>query len=337
MENTNKISRTTIWLASSWLFFSSQAAFSQSDLSDPNMSQAKRDYLMVHVRAQQAQDQRMLMSAQQAENRGDWHQAEFAYRSAASSDVADINQQNALNLRWAYCQCREITETLNGKPSHVRMDHCVSEMHDAYEALKRSDKGNADWNYLCAVYWACNIHTKDWNYIKAWNQLVDALNCARITPSIKEKCLALKEHIAGVKQLQVMDMARAVFEMKQDLVWNVEHPHRVGSYFHRNYTGDLVSITPIMNTDYWSVESYDVCKRDLAGYPKFKVEWQAYLEHMHAIPNNAITPPPGPGNEAPAMYCPPQWEKQAFGPLDLSAFKQYPHRGDIGHLELHDY
>ncbi len=308
-------------------------------------------------RARQSEAEVYLRSAQQAEARGDWNQAAFAYRQATGND--DLTQEDSdaaarnhtsvveemlkrkmrdpsirqLNMKWAYCAVQLLNQDYAGQKTNIDPRHTEHELYSAFLSLKDSDKGNAAWNYLCAVYWCSENRTKDWNYIKAWNQLLDALKCPRISPSLREKCLVLQTHIKPAKQLQCNDLKRAVFSMEEDLVWNVEHPHVAGTITHQSTsriddTHERITTwsEDYMNTDLWAVETYPDAKRDLKEKcPAFKAEWLKQLNEMMALPNQSVAIPPGPPNEEPALYCPPHWEQLAFGPLDLTIGRQYPH------------
>jgi hypothetical protein len=133
----------------------------------------------------------------------------------------------------------------------------------------------------------------------------------------------LKSHIEIGKELQVKDQQRAIFEMMQNIVFNVEHKHQVGVRTrHDNFMNRDVAVGPVYNTDFWAVETYDECKSKLAAYPQFSAEFRSFLDRIKSSPNNGVQVPMGPPNDAPALFCPPQWEQQAFGPLDFRIGRQ---------------
>jgi hypothetical protein len=316
-------------------------------------------------RARESQNAAYLTSAQNAEARGDWMQAAFAYNQAMGDTIRTEDDEagrrnktgsndemikrqardpmyKTLTMKSAYCWTQMINQIYSGQVRDVDAKHTEGQLQHCYQYLKLRDPGNAAWHYLDAVFYCSDNRTKDWHYIFAWNRLVDALKSPRLTPSIKAKCLALQAHIKPAKELQQNDMKRAVFSMEQDLVWNVEHPHIAGTE-HResrvrlDETHDLVTTysRDYMNTELWAVETYDDCKKDLAqNFPTFKTRWLKQLNDMMAMPNQGVAVPSGPPNEEPAIYCPPRWEALAFGPLDLTIGRQYPNGGPgTGHYD----
>lgn len=291
------------------------------------------------ARARQHNDH--LVSARNAEARGDWHQAAFSYRNAMSEEItpedmaagdrnhtggnaemlkrlASDPQQKALNLRWAYCVCRELNDQLAGKPSSVDPAHNGEELFHAYEELKITDADNgAAWYYLCGVYWSKQITSRSYNYVRAFKELEAAEKCARISPSVKEKIQALKEHILPAKKLQILDTERWSWDVRFALIQHWENndimDHRK-EWIDSNYYYDI----PIRAREYYTVGQYNEAKQDVRDkYPEFKSRWDKYLAYVHSLPNNGIAPPQGPGDEPPALYCPRQWEQLAFGPLDF--------------------
>lgn len=316
-------------------------------------------------RARESQNAAYLKSARDAEARGDWMQAAFAYnqamgdtirpeddeagrRNRTGSNDEKINRQardpmyKTLTMKSAYCWTQMTNQIYSGQVRDVDAKHTEGQLQHCYEYLKLRDPGNAAWHYLDAVFYCSDNRTKDWHYIFAWNRLVDALKSPRLTPSIRAKCLALQAHIKPAKELQQNDMKRAVFSMEQDLVWNVEHPHIAGTEHRESRVRlddahDLVTTysRDYMNTELWAVETYDDCKKDLAqNFPPFKTKWLKQLSEMMAMPNHGIPVPPGPANEEPALYCPARWEELAFGPLDLTIGRQYPNGGPgTGHFD----
>ena len=316
-------------------------------------------------RARESQNSAYLKSAQDAEARGDWMQAAFAYGQATGDTIRPeddeagrrnhtgsndemIKRQSrdpvykTMSMKQAYCLTQLLNQQYSGQVKNIDASHTAHQLQHTYAELKLRDPGNAAWHYLDAVFYCSDNRTKDWHYIFAWNRIVDALKCPRLTPSIRAKCLALQAHIKPAKELQQSDMRRAVFSMEQDLVWNVEHPHIAGTETRESRvriddTHERVTTyyRDYMNTELWAVETYDDCKKDIAkNFPAFKTKWLKQLNDMMTMPNGGTQVPPGPPNEEPAMYCPKLWEDLAFGPLDLTIGRQYPNgTAGTGHYD----
>lgn len=284
-------------------------------------------------RARESEAEVYVRSAQQAEARGDWMQASFAYSQCSGGlEPTSDPTKKMYQQKWAYCTVQLLNRGYAGQNTGVDRKYSEHQLFRAYEILSQSDPGNAAWKYLKAVYWCSEHFTPEWNYIKAHNLCRDALEkCPNLTPAIRAKATALLQHITPAKELQVNDMKRAVFSMQQDVVWNVEHPFVAGTDSNEvrttiDDTHERVTTwsRQFMNTELWAVETYPDCKRDLATkFPAWKPVWLKQLNQMMAMPNQGMAVPPG-GNDEVAMCCPPRWEQLAFGPLDLTIGRGYP-------------
>lgn len=323
----------------------------------------------------ESQESVYLRSAQQAEARGDWNQAAYAYRQAAGGyhptpedeAAATRNHTDAqtemmkrkstdpsfrqLNIKWAHCAVQLLNQDYAGQKTNVDVKYTEDELLSAYESLQESDKGNGAWPYLIAVYWCSEFKHPTpsglgtmWNYLKAESYLKEALFIQGISPSVRQKCINLSKHISTAVNLQNYDRERAIFSMKQDIVWNAEHPHIAATETTQSRTSyddthDKVTTytRQALNTEFWAVEKYDECKKSLqATYPKFKTMWLNELTGLMGYPNRGAAVPPGPANEEPAQCCPARWEQLAFGPLDLTIGRQYPRSVNVVGAGHHD-
>ncbi len=316
----------------------------------------KAAYDAAGKRARESQEQAYLRSAQAAEARGDWNQAAFAYRNAVTdyaitpeddevgrrkqigSNAAMLERQandpryRQMHMKAAYCDVQLLNQDYAGVKTNVDKKHTEHGLSNLYDTLMYSDKGNAAWYYLKAVWWCSEYRSPKWNYVMAFNLINDALKCPHISPSIREKCTTLQEHIRPARDLQREDRQRSQYSIEQETVWAKENPQVVSQDVSEtrvsiDATHERVSTwtRPRLNTEFWEVERYDEYKRDLREkYPAWKTAWLRLLNEKMNAPNPGVPVPQGPSNEEPAMYCPRRWEDLAFGPLDFKIGRDFP-------------
>lgn len=306
-------------------------------------------------RARESQEEVYLRSAQQAEARGDWNQAAFAYRNAVGDEITSEDDEvgrrknigsNAamlerhaadpryrqMHMKAAYCDVQLLNQDYAGVKTNVDKKHTEHGLSNLYDTLMYSDKGNAAWYYLKAVWWCSEYRAPEWNYIMAFNLINDALKAPQISPSIRQKCITLQNHIKPARDLQREDRQRSQYCIEQETVYAKENPQVVTQDVSQTKvqvddTHDRVTTytRPVLNTELWQVERYDEYKRDLREkYPGWKASWLRLLNEKMNAPNPGVAIPEGPTNEEPAMYCPRRWEERAFGPLDFKIGRDYP-------------
>jgi len=293
---------------------------------------------------------RDLTWAQRLEQQGNMYQAALDYSREAGPGNYDITPQdtanamrnhtspdeearkraiasdpmvNTINQRWAACAAKEISNKLSGVHTPVRMDAANELLLNAYDALKQSDPDDAAWYYLTAVYWCTKSHIQDWNYRTAQRELDKALKCSRISDSVRQKCLALQQHIKPAVKLQVMDRQAAAYGVMGNIVQNTEHPVLIGTHsVPGNIQGTRRWTANVYSNELVDQEAYPDAKRLLADQPRFMKEFNQYIDYLHSLPNQGDPVPAGPPTDAPALFCPPQWEQLAFGPLDFGINKR---------------
>jgi len=278
--------------------------------------------------------------AENFERQGDWFNATINYENAIrtaggepnptdyanaqrnhTDALAEMKKRQAHDPRiremekhFAFCCCKLITDRLAGKPGNTDINHTITSLSHAYFFLENSDSDNAAWYYLTAVYWCVNTDTMEYNYKQGWIHLHNGLTCKQITPSIKQKIIALQHHIFPAMMLQLKDLDRAKYDRMQAIVDNVEHPTITLWTDDSGRVVDSTSSAATLDSTF-----YGLSKAMLASdYPQFAKDYNGFIRYVHSLPNKGIPVPPGPGNDETTNYCPPGWEQKAFGPLDFS-------------------
>lgn len=225
--------------------------------------------------------------------------------------------------RAAWCHCTVLRERLQGSSKYSYLNPNLNqftrdtskELLRCYDFLKTAEPQNAAWPYLCAVVTAAHQGGSDYCYLHAWGHLQVALSYPGISRTTKQKALALLHHIKPGVTLQSRDMDRARFDHFRSIVANVEHPTIIET--RDAHTGELISTFNSSHT----LDSfyYGYCKNMLrTQYPQFKNNYDAFVRWIRSQPNPAAAIPAGPPDDDVAVYCLPLFEKDAFGPLDLS-------------------
>lgn len=225
--------------------------------------------------------------------------------------------------RAAFCYCAVLRERLQGSQKYSYLNPNLQQftrdmnkqLRRCYDFLKTAEPQNAAWPYLGAVVNAADQGSSHYGYIYAWGLLQVALNHPTISASTRQKAVALLHHIKPGVTLQSKDMDRAKFDHFKFIVANVEHPTIIETRNAR--TGEVISTFNSSHT----LDSfyYNYCKDMLrTAYPQFKNNYDAFVRWIRSQPNPAAPVPAGPSDDDVALYCLPLFEKQAFGPLDLS-------------------
>jgi hypothetical protein len=179
--------------------------------------------------------------------------------------------------------------------------------------LQMSDPDNASWYYLGGVNWAGGTDNP-LKYVHAYVELGAGLSCKQgLTPTIKQKMEALREHIRLAAALELADLDRAKYENMMAQVQNIEHP--TITIYRDADTGRVVDINDSSNTLYkWYYPMMkDMIKND---YPSFKGRFDRLVAYCRSRPNGAAAIPPFSPDDEAAHYVIPETEQKAFGPVE---------------------
>lgn len=274
--------------------------------------------------------------AQQAESRGDWYEASMKYSTflSGATDISPADMQagdrnhtcgvtemrkrvagdstvTEAGKHMVLCNMQIVRDAQAGKRTTVNIGFASSSIEHAYSHLQWADQNNPAWSYLLAVYWCTNPNTMEYNHKLAMQALMTALKCNQISPSLKAKCLALKQHILPAFILQIKDTERQKMEEVLREKDNYEHP-TITYVVDRDDRNRLVDV---WDSRTGSLFDYATCKQILQDRPAMVKDFNSYVRYCQSLPNTGIPVPPGDANDEVATYCPAGWEQTAFGPL----------------------
>ena len=277
--------------------------------------------------------------AQQFEQKGEWFQAAQFYSNALRSAGGDLTQadiqaanrnhtsgvaemfkrmasdprQGEIGKHMAHCNCMLLNERYAEKTGNTDLKFSEDAMGKSYYSMEDSEPNNGMWSYLAGVYGTDFTHTSEYNYVQAMVHLNKAMGCGQISPSVKQKVVALRHYLFPAFLLQLKDMDRAKFDHMMGIVYNVEHPTIT---LYKDRAGTVVSKFDSRQT--LDTAFYGLCKDMLKNdYPGFINNYNALVQHCRSLPNKGMPVPGGAGSAELSEYCPNHWEEKAFGPLDF--------------------